>query len=137
MKHASGVGLIYQNSILLGKRHKMWEGKPVTLGGYWSIFSGTIESGENPMVCACRELFEETKIKKEIHELNFVKIIYEKNLTFHVYMSELSEMVNPELNEEHTQYGWFSIDSLDNFHEKIDDNLVNAIKTYNKTRYIE
>jgi hypothetical protein len=51
-------------------------------------------------------------------------------------MSELSEMVNPELNEEHTQYGWFSIDSLDNFHEKIDDNLVNAIKTYNKTRYI-
>jgi 8-oxo-dGTP pyrophosphatase MutT (NUDIX family) len=88
------------------------------------------------MVCACRELFEETKIKKEIHELNFVKIIYEKNLTFHVYMSELSEMVNPELNEEHTQYGWFSIDSLDNFHEKIDDNLVNAIKTYNKTRYI-
>jgi 8-oxo-dGTP pyrophosphatase MutT (NUDIX family) len=136
MKRAAGVGLIYQNSILLAKRVETWEGKPIPLAGYWAIFSGAIESKESPMMCACRELFEESQIRKEIYELKFVKTLYKEDLIFHIYMSELSEMIDPVLNDEHTEYGWFAIDSLDNFHDKIDKDLVHAIKKYNKTRYL-
>ena len=136
MKRAAGVGLIYKNSILLAKRVDTFEGEPIPLAGYWAIFSGAIEPKESPMMCACRELFEESQIKKEIHELRFVKTVYKEDLVFHIYMSELSEMIEPVLNDEHSEYGWFAIDSLDNFHEKIDKDLVKAIKKYNKTRYI-
>ena len=39
-------------------------------------------------------------------------------------------LLYPKLNEEHTQYGWFKIDTLDSFHELIDKDIVSAIKKW-------
>ena len=44
--------------------------------------------------------------------------------------SEVSEMVTPILDEEHTEYGWFNINSLGNFPEKIDPKIIECIKLY-------
>ena len=111
-KYAAGVAVLFQNSILLAKRVESWNGKPVPYGGYWSIFGGTIEEGENPMMCAVRELEEESEIKISITDLKFI---------------------NPVLNEEHTEFGWFSIDALSNFQEDIDPKIVECILLHRRS----
>jgi len=133
-KRASGVAVLYGNSILLAKRIEFWgeEKVPVPYGGYWSIFGGTIEDGENPMVCAIRELEEEAQIKIAISDLKYVKTVQDDGVEFVFYVTELRELVNPILNDEHTESGWFSIDSLSDFHDKIDPKIVECIHLYKK-----
>ena len=134
-KYAAGVAVLYQNSILLGKRIESWKGKPIPYGGYWSIFGGTIEEGENPMMCAVRELEEETQLKTSITDLKYIKKIIDGDVEFLFYVTELTELINPVLNEEHTEFGWFSIDSLNNFHSKIDPKIVECIGLYKEKEW--
>jgi len=129
-KHAAGVAVLYGSSILLAKRLEFWEGKPIPYGGYWSIFGGTIEEEENPMMCAVRELEEESQIKISITDLKFIKIIIDGGVEFVFYITELTELINPILNNEHTEFGWFSIDTLSNFHDKIDPKIVECVHLY-------
>jgi len=135
MKIASGIGIIYKDLILLARRVELWEGKPIPLGGYWSIFGGTCNNKENTIVCAIRELREETTINIKLHELTYTKPIQNKETTFHVYFSELDHQPNIILNEEHTEYGWFTIDDLHCFPYDIDDKLVDIIQEYKKSKY--
>jgi len=132
-KHAShasksaAVAPIYGNSVLLGKRIERYRGKPVPFGGYWSIFGGSMEPGESPMICAARELEEETKIKIQTKDLRFVKRFLNENSEFIFYFVVLPEMLSPILNYEHTEWGWFRIDSLNHFPDKIDFKIVEAL----------
>ena len=135
MRTAGGIGLVYNNVILLGRRVHLWEGKPIPFGGYWSIFGGTCNNKENPIICAIRELEEETQIKVQLHEVTYTKPIQNEDSVFHVYFSELTEQLNPILNEEHTEYGWFTIDDLHCFPYDIDDRLVDIIQEYKKSKY--
>ena len=137
IKRAAGVAPIYKNSILLAKRTEFWgkEKTPVPLGGYWSIFAGSLEKNENPMVCAVRELKEETQISTSIEHLKYIKTIQEPNLELTIYALELEEMILPVLNEEHIEYGWFDIHELDSFPDKIDEKMVNCINLYKKTKF--
>jgi len=128
---ASGVALICGNSVLLAKRSEFWHGEPVPFGGYWSIFGGSIELNENAMSCAVRELEEEAEISIATKELKFIKRFVDDFSEFIFYICEVPELLTPVLNFEHTEYGWFDINSLDSFPEKIDNKIVECIKLYN------
>tara|TARA_R110000744_G_scaffold43122_3_gene96949 strand:+ start:311 stop:724 length:414 start_codon:yes stop_codon:yes gene_type:complete len=132
-KYAAGVAVLFQNSILLAKRVESWNGKPVPYGGYWSIFGGTIEEGENPMMCAVRELEEESEIKISITDLKFIKKIIDHDVEFVFYVTEVSSLINPVLNEEHTEFGWFSIDALSSFQEDIDPKIIECILLHRRS----
>lgn len=136
MKRVSALGLVHKNSILLCRRAEFFDGKPVKFGGYWSIFSGSIEKNEGPIYCAIREVKEESQIKLNIDDVKYVKTLYlEEDVTMYVYMSEVDSLVSPVLDGEHTEYGWFEIDSLDSFPYDIDENIVKCIKKYKKNRF--
>lgn len=136
-KYAAGVAVLFQNSILLAKRVESWNGKPVPYGGYWSIFGGTIEEGENPMMCAVRELEEESQIKISITDLKFIKKIIDHDVEFVFYVTEVPSLINPVLNEEHSEFGWFSIDTLNNFQEDIDPKIVECILLHQRSQRID
>ena len=136
-KYAAGVAVLFQNSILLAKRVESWNGKPVPYGGYWSVFGGTIEEGENPMMCAVRELEEESQIKISITDLKFIKKIIDHDLEFVFYVTEVPSLINPVLNEEHSEFGWFSIDALNNFQEDIDPKIVECILLHQRSQLID
>lgn len=135
MKKVGGIGLIYNDLILLGRRVEHIDGQPIPLGGYWAIFGGSCEKNENPMICALRELKEETQIDIEFHNIIYSRSIQNDDNIFHVYFSKFDTQPSPVLNYEHTEYGWFSIDELDRFPYDIDHRLVKVIQEYKKNRY--
>jgi len=131
-RESSGVALIFNGNILLAKRTEKWEGKPIPYGGYWSIFGGRIEKGETPKLCAARELEEESKIKCNPDDLIFIKSFIENGNRFYFHILEVNELLLPTLNEEHTASGWYLIDSLNSFTEKIDEKIIQCVEIYCK-----
>ena len=134
IRRAAAVAVIYGDLILLGKRCTHYKGEEVAFGGYWSVFSGTLEEGEGPIACAARELFEETQIRAPVYLLNFIKTFFDNDLEFTLYSYEVDELVVPVLDFEHTEHGWFKIDSLENFTEKIDSKIVECIEIYRRKK---
>ena len=131
----AGTAVFYKDNILLAKRVEIYNGKPVKFGGYWSIFAGRVEDGESPYVAAERELYEESKIKSCGHNIiRYFKSFHTDDFEFLFYTLELDQLVLPQLCDEHTEYGWFQIDSLENFPEKLDDIILKCILAYSKTR---
>lgn len=121
--------IIYKNSLVLLARRI--EGPKVAYSGYWSIFAGSREPpAEPPRVCASRELEEETGIKVLPNDLVFCKTIYSGPKTFDIFKYNFNELPSVNLNEEHTEYGWFKIEELDKFPYLIDEKIVNIIKSY-------
>lgn len=134
---AAGVALICDKSVLLAKRAEFYNGEPVPFGGYWSIFGGAIEPDESPMLCAVRELEEESKISISTTDLKFIKRFIDDFSEFIFYVCEVPDLISPVLNYEHTEYGWFNIDHLDNFPELIDLKIVECINLYKTDKFIE
>lgn len=138
-KRAAGLTICFEDEILLAKRCETWNGKPIPLGGYWSIFGGAIEKGENPMIAAIRELYEESRIKIDLHQLNYIKNLYSKfdnTITeFSVYLATLWRKPEVILNEEHTQYIWYPIGKIEEFPYNIQKDLIDCIVTYRDNRY--
>ena len=134
---AAGTVVFYKNSVLLAKRCLLWEGRPVLFAGYWSIFTGSIEEGENPIKAAQRELEEETQIQAPFASLKYIKALQTDLCELTIYAYEAPELLIPVLNAEHTEYGWFSLSSLDNFPEKIDAPIQECILSYSKTRNVD
>ncbi len=135
INRAAGTAVVCGNLVLLAKRCEFWgpQKAPVAFGGYWSVFGGTVEENENPMTCAVRELEEETQIKINVTDLKFIKTIRGETLReFTFYITEVNDLVTPVLNEEHTEFGWFKIDALNTFPEKIDPKIVECIDMYAK-----
>ena len=135
-KQASFVGLVFGQSILLAKRIKYW-GKdkiPVPFGGYWSFFGGMIEEGELPIVTAQRELLEESGIYLDLSQIKYFDSV-ESDVTLHVHFAELNNLIQPQLNEEHTQHGWFNMSALRTFHGKVDEQLLSLIEKYSESKY--
>ena len=124
----AGVMVYCKNAILLAKRIEKCPitNKTTDFPGYWSIFCGSIEKGESPIECAQRELFEETKINVEINDLQYMKDSGELS----IYKYELDSLVLPELNFEHTESGWFMMDSINILPEPIDKKIINLIELH-------
>lgn len=130
---AAGVIVKHKNLVLLAKRIKSYKGKPVSYGGYWSIFAGSREPpSEPPRMCAARELFEETGIKVKQSDLYFCKTIYKNGGMLDLFYCDFEEIPNVNLNFEHTESGWFDIDLLKSFPYEIDPPIVKAIQITNK-----
>ena len=128
VNNASGVVVFYQNFlVLLGKRAKVCylTGQTIPYGGYWSIFSGSMEKNENSRDCAQRELFEETKIEVKPSSLDFYDTIKTENLNLHIYSLHTKEIPKVTINQEHSSYGWFGLNSLP---DKIDPKVLDVIK---------
>jgi 8-oxo-dGTP pyrophosphatase MutT (NUDIX family) len=128
-KYSAGVAILYGSSILLAKRCEFCNitGKKVSFPGYWSIFAGAMDKGESPTECASRELFEETKISVNPNDLNFLSTKENSHGLLHIYSFDTDQLLIPELNFEHTQFGWFNINELDSFTDKIDIELMQLI----------
>lgn len=128
VNNASGVVVFYQNFlVLLGKRAKVCylTGQTIPYGGYWSIFSGSMEKNENSRDCAQRELFEETKIEVKSSSLDFYDTIKTENLNLYIYSLHTKEIPKVTINQEHSSYGWFGLNSLP---DKIDPKVLDVIK---------
>lgn len=124
---ASGVALICGKLILLGKRPKEVNGVKISFGGYWSIFGGALEKGESLAECAARELLEETQIKVAVSDLIRIGVLTNSNTEFYVHICKTTSPISPSLNSEHTESGWFNINSLSSFPENIDAEMVDLL----------
>ncbi len=126
-RSSSGVAILHRESILLCKRIELYYGTKIPFGGYWSIFGGGINQNETPKEAAKRELFEESKIDVNIEDINYIDTLNQPDAIFHVHYYKSDKLLFPELNFEHTQYGWYNIFELESFTEKIDQKLINLI----------
>ena len=129
-RKSSGVAIVLGNSILLAKRIPDWNGTPIPYGGYWSIFGGRLEENETLSECASRELKEESDIDSDPNDLIFIKSFVENGNEFNFHVLEIYEYVYPVLNEEHTEFGWFRIDCLEDFPSPIDQKIIECIDIY-------
>jgi 8-oxo-dGTP pyrophosphatase MutT (NUDIX family) len=98
------------------------------------VFGGVVEEGESPFKAASREAMEEAQIEIPVYELKFIKTFQEDDLDFIFYIYEAPELLTPILNFEHTEYGWFSIEELDRFQDKIDSKIIECINLYSTRR---
>jgi 8-oxo-dGTP pyrophosphatase MutT (NUDIX family) len=125
MSKYAGVAIFHKENILLAKRIEFYKGELCSLPGYWAVFAGSIEDGESPEDAAERELFEESQLTIE----NPLELIGEIE-DFKLFGTNFDDLVYPELNFEHTEYGWFKIDALHSFPYKIDEKLVDLVLKY-------
>ena len=126
--NSAGATIICGETILLGKRIEECNGNKVNFGGYWSIFGGEREPPcEPPMSCACRELYEETGVSVPRSSLNHVSALRRGFYFFDIYVVYMDELPKVVLNEEHTEYGWFTIDYLNIQPSPIDTEMSNNI----------
>lgn len=128
-KYSAGVAILYGSSILLAKRCEVCNitGKKVSFPGYWSIFAGAMDQGESSKECASRELFEETQISIDPNDLEFISTKKNAHGVLDIYSFDADTLLVPKLNFEHTQFGWFNINELDSFTDKIDLELIQLI----------
>lgn len=127
---AAAIAVTYKGSVLLAKRTENCyvTGKPTPYGGYWSILGGTIDKGETAKDCAIRELIEEAGLSLDKKKVKFLKKIPENKMNFYIFYCKLSKMPSIILNPEHTEYGFFSIDSLSSFPYLIDPQITKAVQ---------
>lgn len=80
----------------------------------WSLMSGMMEDGENPLESLRREIKEELSISSSIIDFNFIDVENDKNgvSTFHYYEGFVDDEFKPTLDHENLDYGWFKKDEL-------------------------
>ena len=117
----SGVVVRHGASILLCKRQPNGP-----IGGYWSVPCGAVEKGEAPFVAAQRELEEETQIKINTSELQYVTAFKgHDGGRFNLYLHNASEFLSPVLDYEHTEWGYFRLDKVETLY--INQSLMDAL----------
>jgi 8-oxo-dGTP diphosphatase len=86
----------------------------------WAIVGGKIEKKENPSNALVREVWEETGIK--LNKFKFKKLIKNKDIIEYLYLSMVdNDFV--ELNDEHTEYKWATIEDIKKLDNKVPDLL--------------
>ena len=86
----------------------------------WRMIGGKVKEGEKYWEAALRELHEETGLSpKEFWTIPSLNTFYEVNSDqiHHIpaFAVELSPEAAPNLDSEHTEYRWISIDELDSY----------------------
>ena len=86
----------------------------------WRMVGGKVQEGEKYWEAALRELDEETGVTPgNFWTIPSVNTFYEaKTDQIHqipAFAAEFSENQEPELDEEHTEYRWISIEELDSY----------------------
>lgn len=84
-------------------------------GDFWSHISGHIEHNESASQTVMREIFEETGIRVvELYSADYLEQFYEPNFnvieTVPVFMGYCMPNQPVVLNDEHCDYGWFTLE---------------------------
>lgn len=109
---AAGILLQVDTKFLLCKRHPGAQ----TLPRMWTVPSGHIESMETPQAGAIREFYEETNIKLQPAS-NAIRLLEKRpsasrNGAFWLYHGTADTLLEPTLDFEHTDWGYFDVNSL-------------------------
>jgi len=111
-KQYAGVLIKVKNKFLLCKRSPNAGKYP----NIWSIPSGHVDSGERTKEAAIRELAEETEIKiKDCTLLSIARDAGRKNGkpgNMFIYLKELNSEVEPVIDQEHSEWGYFTKNNL-------------------------
>ena len=113
----AGICVIYGKKLLACKRTE----------SYWSIPKGHIHINEVPLDGALREFTEETQVMLNgVPEL--VSTTNKKSGKFYLYKYETDKRINPHLDHEHEEWGYFEVDKLPQpFDEKVLNELQKVI----------
>jgi len=88
-------------------------------GGKWGVPAGKIERDESSRESVIRETYEETKIVLSEKKLKFVGKLFvckpEIKYVYHMYHLRSNHLLDINLNNEHQDYRWLSIDEIANF----------------------
>jgi len=108
-----------KDKVLLCKRNNLG-----SFPGMWSIPGGKLEENETPMEGAKREFLEETDVNINDKEIKLIGLIPRhtrdgkkvKGLMY-VYLLEVEEPIIPDFvnaidGEEHTDFGYFTLDEI-------------------------
>jgi 8-oxo-dGTP pyrophosphatase MutT (NUDIX family) len=108
----SGVMIKCKNKVLLCKRRKDIPG--TMLPEYWSVPCGYVEEKEEIKEAAIRETFEETQIILKKDKVKFLSAFpaYGDNGVFYDYICEIDEETEPIIDEEHSDWGYFTKDQI-------------------------
>ena len=117
-KRIGGVIVKSEGKILLLRRSEVAGKYP----NFWSPPAGHVESGETSKEGAHREFQEETKLDIDPNSLVYLTTLKDSkyNRIFRLYTVELQGQPEPELDEEHSDWGYFDSKSLP---RPIEDNL--------------
>ena len=117
-KRIGGVVVKSNDKVLLVKRSEGAGKYP----NFWAVPMGHIEKNEKFIQGAHREFQEETKIDIDINSLNYFETLRDTkhNRILKLYMIELQNEPQPELDQEHSDWGYFETSSLPH---PIEDNL--------------
>ena len=108
----SGVMIKCGNRVLLCKRR---EDIPNTaLPDYWSVPCGYVEEDEEIKTAAIRETLEETQIELDESKVKFLSAYpaHGDHGVFYDYICEIDDEVEPILDEEHSEWGYFGVNEI-------------------------
>ena len=127
-KHA-GVALTLNGLVVLAKRIEIcpYLKKAPPFAGYWSVFCGAIEEGEDAESAAVREVKEETQLIIDKDGLQFLGQIRELAL----FRYELEKLEPITLDYEHTEYGYFKISQIHTSPDPVDEDIARALQYNN------
>ena len=124
----SGVLIKCKNKVLLCKRR---EDIPDTaLPDYWSVPAGYVEPEEEIKQAAIRETLEETKIELDVSSVKFLAAWpAHGGGVFYDYVAEIEEELEPTIDEEHSDWGYFSINDLPSpITKELQNDILNVLK---------
>ena len=80
----------------------------------WSLMSGGVDEGEEPIEALKREMFEELFVRPGNIKFKQIRIeqIPDRNMEFHYFTGLTNSEFIPILDHENLNYGWFSKDKL-------------------------
>ena len=113
-----GVVVKSERQIILVRRSETAGKYP----NFWAVPMGHIERGETFKEGAHREFQEETKLDIDINSLVYLTTLKDSkyNRIIRLYTVELPNQPEPELDHEHSEYGYYDVNSLPH---PIEDNL--------------
>ena len=105
-----GVVVKSQGQILLVRRSENAGKYP----NFWAVPMGHVEDNEKFIQGAHREFQEETKLDIDINSLVYLDTIRDTkyNRIIRLYAIELPNQPEPELDHEHSDYGYYDVNSL-------------------------
>ena len=117
-KRIGGVVVKSEGQVLLVRRAENAGKYP----NFWAVPMGHVEKGEKFIQGAHREFKEETKLDIDINSLVYLDTLKDSkyNRITALYMIELPNKPEPKLDHEHTEWGYYDVDSLPH---PIEDNL--------------
>ena len=117
-KRIGGVVVKSEGQVLLVRRSENAGKYP----NFWAVPMGHVEKGEKMIQGAHREFQEETKLDIDINSLVYLDTIKDSkyNRIVGLFKIELPNKPEPKLDEEHSDWGYYDVDSLPH---PIEDNL--------------